>query len=903
MRAVAALPGLPIDPHLSGLVDDLRRRRGLVLVAEPGAGKTTRLPRALLDAGVAPGGEIWVTQPRRIAARLAAARVAEELGEAVGGTIGYQVRFEERVSRRTRVRFVTEGILIRRLIADPALGGIGAVLLDELHERHLDADLALGLLREAREGPRPDLLIGAMSATLAAEPVAAFLDAPARFVEGRPHPVEVTHADGTDDRPLERRVVAAVRHLLLSGKASGDVLVFLPGAAEIRGAREALGETAAAQGVELVVLHGELSPREQDRAVRPDGPQRVVLSTNVAETSVTLPRVTAVVDSGLARVARHSPWSGLSTLVTDPISQASAAQRAGRAGRTGPGHCLRLYDQHDHDQRPLRAAPEISRADLAGLVLTLAARGRTVAAFPFLDPPPRPAVEAATETLVRLGAIDEGGEATERGRRLLRVPLHPRLARLAEEATRRGLGDRGCLAAALLAERELRLDLRAGPRSDGGGAHRRGPTRSGPSDVLARVEAFEAAERDGLSASSLRAHRLDPGVVRVVDRARGRIARALEDAGVAPDPAMPVPASLEAEEAALGLAVLAGFPDRVARRRRPGGREVLLAGGGGGGRLAEESEVDQGELLVAVDAEVGRGGNVVVRMASSIEPEALLELFPERLEDRVEVTWDPDRDRVEVFRTLRYDGLVLDRAAVRDPEGDAGIPPGALARVLVDAAFDRGIEHLVDADALEALRRRVAFTAAHLPAPVERGDGPGGRRSLDDGLLRQAVAAVAEGRRRLAELDGDTILAAAVGLLDPELAGALDRLAPSHLAIPGRRRVPVDYPPAAEAGVTPPAIGSRLQDFFGATTGPAVADGQVPVVLHLHAPNGRAVQVTDDLAGFWERHYPRVRKELMRRYPRHAWPDDPRSAAPSRPGRRGGPAPTDPRAGKAGRRR
>jgi len=856
-----------------------------VLVAEPGAGKTTRYPRALHEHKLAGDGEIWVSQPRRIAARLAARRVADELGEPLGRTVGVQVRFEDRTSRATRIRFVTEGILVRRLIADPTLPGVGAVVLDELHERHLDGDLAMGLLREARRGPRRDLLVAAMSATLDAGPVAEYLDVPERSVPGRPHPVAIEHVDGPDDRPLGRRVAAAVRRVLFDKQAAGDVLVFLPGAAEIRHAARALEETAAQAGIDVVPLHGDLPPDAQDRAVRPEGPRRVVLATNVAETSITLPRVQTVIDSGLARVARHSPWSGLSTLTTVPVSRASATQRAGRAGRTGPGRCLRLYTAHDHDTRPFRDPPEIQRDDLSYLVLALAARDRPSRSFPFLDPPPPAAVDAAENLLRRLGALDSAGGITERGRQLLTIPTHPRLARLVDEAASRGIAERGALAAAVLGERELRLDLRPGPRHPGGPPV---APRSGPSDVLARVEAFEAAERDGLRSGAMRAHRLDGGVVRVVDRSRRQL---LAAARRLPPPSAdtPVPASLEEEDAALGLAVLAAFPDRVARRRRPGGGKVVLAGGGGAARMAPESEVDEAELLVAVDAEVGRGGEAVVRVASAIEPEWLLELFPDRLTDDLNVRYDPERDRIEVARVLAYDGLELERSPVPPGTEPPELDPDAVSRALVEAARERGTARLVDADALERLRRRVAFAAVHAPPPPTSraaADTPAPPRAIDDALLDRAVAAAADGRRRLQDLSGTVVLDHLLGLLDPALVAVLDRLAPTHIEIPGRARVPVDYPPATEVRRKPPAVASRLQDFFGATEGPTVAGGRVPLTLHLQAPNGRAVQVTDDLGGFWARHYPGVRKELMRRYPRHAWPENPASAAPSRPGRR-----------------
>ncbi len=426
---------LPIDPLLPELVAALREGPSVVVEAPPGAGKTTRVPRAIHEAGLAGGREVVVLEPRRLAARLAARRVAAELGERAGETVGWQVRFEEVASPRTRIRYVTEGLLGRRLLSDPSLPGVGAVVLDEFHERHLQGDLALALLRRLQRTSRPDLRIVAMSATLDAAPVAAYLGAPSLRSEGRLHELGVEHLSPEEAaRPdrLEEQVARAVRRLLREQPA-GDVLVFLPGAAEIRRAREALAAAADRDGVDLLPLHGDLPPDEQDRAVRPGPRRKVILSTNVAESSVTIEGVAAVVDSGLARVASHSPWSGLPTLEVRRISRASAAQRAGRAGRTGPGRVLRLFTRHDHDSRPEYDVPEVLREDLAETVLALASLG-ALDGFPWFEPPPPAALEAARALLLRLGAIDGRGAPTETGRAMLRVPGHPRQARLLVEA-------------------------------------------------------------------------------------------------------------------------------------------------------------------------------------------------------------------------------------------------------------------------------------------------------------------------------------------------------------------------------------------------------------------------------------------------------------------------------------
>src|SRR5512145_1205510 len=446
---------LPIDPLLPEIVAALRAAPSLVIEAPPGAGKTTRVPAALLAGRVVGDKEIVVLEPRRLAARLAARRVADELGEKAGETAGYQVRFEDVTSPRTRIRFVTEGLLTRQLLSAPTLPSVGAVLLDEFHERHLQGDLALALLRRLQRTGRPDLRLVAMSATLDAAPVAAYLGAPSLRSEGRRFEVAVEHLspeEAARDARLDDLVARAVRRLHREG-TDGDVLVFLPGAAEIRRSREALADWAERAGVDLLPLHGDLPPEEQDRAVAPGPRRKVILSTNVAETSVTIEGVVAVVDSGLARVASHSPWSGLPRLEVRKVSRASAAQRAGRAGRTRPGRALRLYTRHDHDSRPEFDLPEVAREDLCEPFLALAALG-ALEGFPWFEPPPPAAAAAARALLERLGAVDARGTVTDLGRRMLRFPLHPRLGRLVCEAEARGAGEAGALLAAILGERD-----------------------------------------------------------------------------------------------------------------------------------------------------------------------------------------------------------------------------------------------------------------------------------------------------------------------------------------------------------------------------------------------------------------------------------------------------------------
>jgi ATP-dependent helicase HrpB len=822
---------------MEAIAGALERRGAVVVVAEPGAGKTVGVPPVLMERVA--GKDVLVLEPRRLAARMAARFVAGRLGERVGERVGHRVRFDDATGPRTRLVYMTEGVLTRRLADDPHLEGVGAVVFDELHERHLHTDLGLALVQRLRATVRPDLWVVAMSATLEAGPVADYLGGDVVRVPGRSHPVDVEHAD-QDDRPLERRVAAACHRLLVGDGVDGDVLVFLPGAAEIRRAAQACERVGQAADVDVVTLHGTLPPAEQDRAVRPGPRRKIILSTNVAETSITVEGVVAVVDSGLARVARHSPWSGLPSLRTEKVSRASAVQRAGRAGRVRPGRCLRLYTRHDFDARPAHHDAEIRRADLSELVLLLHVLGEDPRAFPFFEPPPEPALQAAETLLVRLGAVDRQGAITDLGRRMLGFPLHPRLARLVLAAQERDAVGRGALVAALAGERPIHRRTDAARSSSPARAR---TAEVGASDLLHMAEAFEDAEAERFDARVARARNLDPGALRAVDRARRQIL-----GGRVPPEWRP----LEDEEDALLEATLLAFPDRVGRRRAPRSAEVVFAGGGSA-KLAPTSVVHEAPFLVAVEVDE-RPGGALIRVASAIEPEWLLEHFPDHVEEQRGARFDPERERVDRVTSLTYDGLVLDESRT-DPRGD----PDA-ERVLRDAAFDAGFTRFCDPEALERLQRRAAFACAH-----GLDEDP-----VDDAVLRDVLTEACTGAVSFAEVRDARPLDLLLARMPADVRARLNRLAPEHVSLPTRRRVPIQYEPGK-----PPWIASRLQDFFGLTESPRVADGQVPLVLHLLAPNRRAVQVTTDLAGFWTRHYPSLRKTLMRRYPRHPWPETP----------------------------
>ncbi|HWW75304.1 MAG TPA: helicase-related protein, partial [Pyrinomonadaceae bacterium] len=776
---------LPVDEILPEAVETLRRARSLVVEAPPGAGKTTRLPPALLDAGVA-GGEVLVLEPRRIAARMSARRVAEERGETVGETVGYQVRFEDVSSGRTRLRFLTEGVLTRRLLADPTLKGVGCVVLDEFHERHLQADLALALLRRLQRTSRPDLKLVAMSATLDAAPVARYLDDCAVLrSEGRRFEVNVEHLTRHDERPLELQVEAAVRRLVSEG-SDGHVLVFLPGAAAIRRAQEACANVATEAGLLVLPLHGELPAAEQDAAVRPSARTKLILSTNVAETSVTIEGVAAVVDSGLARAASHSPWSGLPVLKVSRVSKASAAQRAGRAGRTREGRCLRLYTARDFGARPEHETPEVRRLDLAESVLELRAAGVVdPAAFEWFEAPSPESLEAAETLLRRLGATDAAGRVTEAGRSMLRLPLHPRLARIVVEAERRGVAREASAIAALISERDIRagrvgLGLKgdaARERGRAGTVHervraeppreriraRRVPETHGASDLLELLDLFEEASAAGFAAERLRRLDLEPNAVRAVARVTRQLRRLLgreaksevEDEKNAlrhaeKNAARHAGGLSEELERELLISALAGYPDRVARRRagearREGFIELLLSGGGTA-ELAPESVVRESEFLVAVDAEErgdaqrtpARAAKTVVRLASAIEPDWLLDLFADALEEKTEARWNSQAERVEVVRRLMYDRLVVEEWRAPKAVG------AEVTRALAEAALEAGPEVFDGRGATQGFLARVEFVARTFPEAAIP--------ALGDEELRAALAEMCEGRRGFAEL-------------------------------------------------------------------------------------------------------------------------------------------------------
>jgi ATP-dependent helicase HrpB len=760
-----------VDAILPGVLESLRTTPSLVIEAPPGAGKTTRVPPAILSLV---HGEVIVLEPRRIAARLAARRVAWEMNEEAGETVGYQVRFEEKIGPRTRLRFVTEGILNRRLLTDPTLKGVDAVVLDEFHERHLDSDLALALLKRLQR-IRPGLLIVVMSATLDAAPIAHYLNnCPVVRSEGRLFPLTVRHLPYSPD-PLHIQVRKAVATLNAEGHTA-NILTFLPGSAEIR---RAMRECETLPGLTVLPLHGDLTPAEQDRAVLPSGERKLILATNVAESSVTVEGVSAVIDSGLVRRATYSPWTGLPTLEIGRISKASATQRAGRAGRTGPGQVLRLYTENDFFLRPDHDTPEIARTDLSHLLLTLRAmKIAHLADLDWLDTPPADAVASAESLLDRIGA--NAGMAE----RLARYPLPPRLARIVVESLERGVGEDGCRAAALL----------------GLGA------RSEKNDLLAALDLPP-----------------DPRLRQHTDQLL-RMARP--------------PKQAHHDDDKLLLFILSGFPDRVAKRKA--GKQILLASG----VTAElAGDAPTYEFMVAVDVEDRKENPMpLVRMTARIEPEWLLDLFPDRVEEQATVVWNRSNDRVERVSAIVYEKLVLEETRGAASEAEA-------ADMLAAKALEAGIEQFVDRVTLEHFTMRLEF------AGFDKPDIAGTLRELCLGL--QSFNDLRRASPNFMPL-----------LEQRSNARLLNEVAPLSIRLKNGRQTKVHY----EQG-RPPWIASRLQDFWGMRDTPKIGSDAVPLTVHLLGPNQRALQTTTDLAGFWDRLYPQLRPGLARKYPKHQWPE------------------------------
>lgn len=846
------LPPLPIDAVLPELLAALHQSSSVVLQAPTGAGKTTRVPPAILDAGLAGTGQILLLEPRRLAARAAARRMAFERGSTLGEEVGYQVRFDQRCTRQTRLLAITDGILLRRLQDDPFLESVAAIVFDEFHERSLNLDLTLAMARRVQQTVRPDLKLIVMSATLAAGPVARYLgDCPIVTSEGRLHPVEIRYRPAMTTQPMVDQVVSAVGELLTS--TPGSLLVFLPGVREIQQARDRLTGLAAEAQAIILPLYGDLTPEQQDRVLGPQPQRKIVLATNVAETSVTIDGITGVVDSGQVRQMQFDPGLGLDRLILTKISQASSDQRAGRAGRTQPGLCLRLWMEREQRGMAAETEPEIRRVDLAGPVLELLCWGESdVVEFPWFESPRPEAVAQALALLTSLGAIEQG-TPTDLGRQMVQLPVHPRLARLLIAGHRHGVADRAAWLAALLTERDPfeRSEYSRRPGS-------LGPAHYSFSDVLDRVQALEEFAAHGRTDSTL--GRLHTGAARFLQQAQQQLLRLVDTNRQRQ--ANPKP-GWNRDEAVL-RALLAAFPDRVARRREPLNRKGVMVGGRGI-RLADSSLVLQPELFLCVDTDAGQG-EIFVRQASGIERSWLP---PNQVEVSIDVTFDATQERIVAQRRTRYLDLVLDEATTTPP------PDRNVGEILAAAAQDRLDRAIPWNDpTVSSFITRVRCLKRWLP----NCDLP----TFDDAALRDILPSLCSGCRSFADLHRAPWAAALKSSLTYQQQQLLDKEAPERIRVPSGSQITVHYEDERA-----PILAVRIQELFGLTETPRIAAGRIPVVLHLLGPNYRPQQITDDLKSFWNNTYPEVRKELKRRYPKHSWPEDPWTATPERkPGRK-----------------
>ena len=818
--ALSPADALPIDAVLPDLARALERGPNAVLVAEPGAGKTTRVPLALLDAPWRGDGRILVLEPRRLAARAAAHRMASSLGENVGDTVGYRVRMEARVSKRTRIEIVTEGVFTRQILDDPELTGVAAVLFDEFHERSLDGDLGLALALDAQAGLREDLRILVMSATIDGARVGRLLgDAPLIQSAGRAFPVETRYL-GRDPRArIEDEAAQAIRRAL--DAETGSVLAFLPGQAEIRRTVERLDGRVAAN-VDLAPLYGALDMRDQDRAIRPApaGRRKVVIATSIAETSLTIEGVRVVVDAGLSRVPRYEPATGLTRLETVRVSRASADQRRGRAGRTEPGVCYRLWDEPETAALAAFDRPEILEADLASLVLDLAAWGVVdLATLAFLDPPPRAAWDEAVALLKDLDALDADGRLTPEGRALQRLPLHPRLAHMVARGAAAGAGRLAADIAVILTERGL-----GGTTTDLDDRLRRfRQDRSPRADDARRLATrWAAVAGEGASASST--------------------AKDLAD-----DP---------------GRILALAYPDRIAEARGAPGAFRLA---NGRGAQVEPHDPLARHAYIAIAEMQGAAQNARILLGAPLTREDIEADFAAHIVEEDEVRFDEQTGSVRGRRIRRYGRLVLAEKVIERPD------PERVARALVEAVRRKGLDVLPWSKNAIGLRTRMAF--------ARRAD-PEGWADLSDERLLETLddwfAPVVAGRRALADIRAEDLSNALDGLIDWGAKQRLDRLAPTHFAAPTGSHVPIDY--EAENG---PVLSIRVQELYGLDRHPAIGDGRIPLLVELLSPAHRPIQVTRDLPGFWKGSWKDVRTDMKGRYPKHVWPEDPATAAPT----------------------
>ncbi len=837
-----ATMALPIEHILPQVQQALRTGTALVVQAPPGAGKSTLLPLALLDEDWLGGRKIIMLEPRRLAARLVAQRLAQNLGDALGNKVGYRVRDDSKVSRDTKLEVVTEGILTRMLHDDPELPGIGALLFDEFHERSLPADLGLALALDVQRNLRPDLRIVAMSATLDGEAVASLLGgAPIITSDGKLFPVETRYLPIAANATMESAAAQAVRQALREDQ--GDVLVFLPGVREIGRVERLLAENGVSGDVDIMPLYGELSAEAQDRAVAANRSmrRRVVLSTAIAETSLTIEGVRVVIDAGQSRRAAFDASSGMGRLITTRASLASADQRRGRAGRTAPGICYRLWPEAENKALPRAEKPEIEAADLAPLALDLALWGVSDAAqLTWMTPPPVAAFSQAQELLQELEALDADMRITAHGRQLAALPVHPRLAHMIVKGGEAGLGITASRIAALLEDRDV---LRA----------ERGKRQA---DLRLRLEALAGLQNK--SGAVHRDLRLNEPAARRALRLAERWSRQMRFAARDDDPAR------------AGLLLAFAYPDRIAKRRLGGEPRYVMSNGRGA--VLDAADGLTGESFIAVAELEGASAEGAIYLAAPLDLRDIEEHFAGHIVERDLVEWDERSSSVLARRQRLIGALVLDDAPKKK------VPTELVAQALLDALRKRGIEALSLSQAAEALRQRVAAVRGVLGDVWPDLSDTGLLASLEQWLAPHLGGVTSLNKLRALDLEE-----AIAGLLDWQQRRELDRLAPTHIDVPSGSRIRIDYGDPAK-----PVLAVKLQEMFGSPTTPRIVDGRLALTLHLLSPAGRPLQVTSDLAGFWAGSYAEVRRDMRGRYPRHPWPDDPLAATPTARAKRRG---------------
>ncbi len=852
---------LPIWKIESEIVSALSRGTRLVLVAPTGSGKTTQVPQMLFAAGLAGGKRIVVLQPRRVAARTVAMRVAFERGVKLGDEVGYQVRFDDQTSLGTRICFVTEGILLRWLQDDPTLKDVSVILFDEFHERNLLSDVALALAKQLQRTTRPDLKLGVMSATLEAKPVAAYLDGcPVLVSEGQMFPVETIYLDHPDERPATEQAADAVERIIRDGER-GDILVFMPGMGEINATINALGAMRSGERVALIPLHGELPPEDQDRAFAPNPLRKIIVSTNVAETSVTIDGVRHVVDSGQARVARYDADRGIGTLFIESISRASADQRKGRAGRTAPGTCHRLWTESGHLNRPERNTPEIQRADLAEVVLLLhSLHIRKAAQFDWLDKPDPAAVERAEQLLVLLGAIDERtGDLTSVGKRMLRLPMHPRYSRMIVEAAQRNCVPAAALCAALVSGREVLTRI---GRDDKHIAEARELFEgSAASDFHTLMRAYQFAKQNGFSPERCRRYGIHAQTARQVEQTYEQIIELSRRQGLGVSSEERAPAS--STDDPLLKCIMAGFIDQLCVRRDQGTLECEMTEGRHG-TLMRESMVQNAPLFVAsVIREVtGRGSAnlTLLGLATAVKREWVEEMFPQHLATQVEHLFDRTHKRVAAVKLVRFRDLVIHHEHQRD------VDPAVSGRALADAFARSWFELPLLNHELKQFIARVNLVAAAAPElefPL-----------FDKPALVNALAHAFSGLTLVKEAQAAQLREAVHAHLVPEQRAWLDELAPMTVPWGGGKPLKLLYAeePLDEDGVpNSPEIQVKLHEVLQQRDHSHICEGKVPVKIWLCAPDGKRLESTTNWPAFKANTYPKLKPVLAKKYPGFTW--------------------------------